>query len=139
MRHVRAATALSCPAQLEQLQLGSRNATALHRPSSARFAPTLPSRCPPTRSPAVNSWGTDIGKLDVSTYSDFASKPGVFKDMQDVLQNATVVKRHLFVTASGNSARLLVPRQDSSSYFFMPAQLQADSILTVGATGALWV
>ena len=40
------------------------------------------------------------------------------------------------VTASGNDGRQLAPQQSGGTYFFVPAQLQAESILTVGATGA---
>ncbi|KAI7837817.1 hypothetical protein COHA_008305 [Chlorella ohadii] len=83
---------------------------------------------------SVNSWGANLGKLDIEAWSDAKSPPGVFGDMQELLQSDTVVRTHLFVTASGNDGRQLAPRQSSGTYFFVPAQLQAESILTVGAT-----
>jgi hypothetical protein len=85
---------------------------------------------------SVNSWGANIGTATIQSYSDFASQQGVFQDMQNLLQTATVAHNHLFVTSAGNGGRQLAAQGGSSGYFFVPSQLQADSVLTVGATGA---
>lgn len=110
--------------------LSCSTATLAIGSTAASHLPTCP------LDPAVNSWGANLGKLDIEAWSDAKSPPGVFGDMQELLQNDTVVRTHLFVTASGNDGRQLAPQQSGGTYFFVPAQLQAESILTVGATGA---
>jgi hypothetical protein len=78
----------------------------------------------------VASWGTNIGNM---AWEGPGTPGELYWRFKQVLQKQG--NNHLLVAAAGNQGRPLLPQPQCGPFFFMPAQLQLDNMLVVGASG----
>lgn len=76
------------------------------------------------------SWGTNIGNM---AWEGPGTPGELYWRFKEALQKQG--NNHLLVAAAGNQGRPLLPQPQCSPFFFMPAQLQLDNMLVVGASG----
>lgn len=103
------------------------------------FEAPEPLRTPGPPTAAVNAWGANIGAAKYDLSLPLLDPNRAFALIASLLNTGD--DNHLFIAAAGNDQQRLVPPGlldtllGTNPYNFLPAQLNVDNILVVGASG----